>query len=605
MNGTQYNPVNPDENKPKGRNNREANDPFYQPLSPELDYSRRQQVVPNYKDIQDGFNKKEKDGVLSVGNINLYYYDETPYEYAGKNIQKGTNMSTIGEELTFDKVNQVGSIQDGFDKHAQDFFYNLVEETAKIKNGMELMPWQKGYIDPVSGAREIANVNKLFNDYKENIPIAYGYASDLKDAFEKGNGPGGVSKINGLRVNEANMLMSWIKGDPNVYLINNDGQTALYTPKTENNPGAMINLAAFSSAMEENGEYIYRQPEDRDEVLLGIGEFALGNNTDGSGAGLKPMFLDFEKEIITDKMGNQTTVLKNETLAFKPDTYLKAIETAKTDNAIQRRLKDYRFAASLWADLFNKKETYDPSKHYNDLLGLTAKWGVDHQAANLGIGSIEGIYGYDAEGNYTSEGLNTDLKTIRKQSSMNYTKDRDVNKDKILTNETNFNSMADGVIDVMTSGSGAIGLEEVGNSFLGDKAGLKFEAGPNPDNGEMELRFKQPKQYQGDEDEYITVLNPKRTGQLNILDKDNVNRQFSIISETIRSINSKTETFTKTELDKYLAKLKENLKLIAKGEDNKIKPESSSQKIPTNLNSSQRRKKGKTTDIDMSEYDIE
>ena len=119
MNGTEYNPVNPDD-KTKGRNNREANDPFYQPLSPELDYSRRQQVVPNYKDIQNNFNKKEKDGVLSVGNINLYYYDETPYEYAGKNIQKGTNMSTIGEELTFDKVNQVGSVQDGFDKHAQD-----------------------------------------------------------------------------------------------------------------------------------------------------------------------------------------------------------------------------------------------------------------------------------------------------------------------------------------------------------------------------------------------------------------------------------------------------------------------------------------------------
>ena len=518
MNGTEYNPVNPDD-KTKGVNNREVNDPFYQPLSPELDYSRRQKVVPNYNDIQNQFNKKEKSGVLSVGNINLYYYDETPYEYAGKNIQKGTNMSTIGEELTFDKVNQVGSVQDGFDKHAQDFFYNLVEETAKIKNGMELMPWQKGYIDPVSGAREIANVNKLFNDYKDNIPTAYGYASDLKDAFEKGNGPGGVSKINGLRVNEANMLMSWIKGDPNVYLINNDGQTALYTPKTENNPGAMINLAAFSSAMEENGEYIYRQPEDRDEVLLGVGAYTLGNNTDGTGAGLKPMFLDFETDTITDKVGNKTTVLKNETLGFNsPEAYDNAKLTAKGDAAIQRRLKDYRFAASLWADLFNKKENYNPEKNYEELLKLTAKWGVDHQAANLGIGSVEGMYGYDADGEYTQEILNTNLKTIRKQTSSEFQTDNSKDSNKTITNETNFNSMANGIIDVMTSGSGAIGLEEVGNSFIGDQAGLKFEAGQNPESGEMELRFKQPKQYQGDEDDYITVLNPKRTSQLNILD---------------------------------------------------------------------------------------
>jgi hypothetical protein len=249
--------------------------------------------------------------------------------------------------------------------------------------------------------------------------------------------------------------------------------------------------------------------------------------------------------------------------------------------------------------LFNKKETYDPSKHYDQLLGLTAKWGVDHQAANLGIGSIEGIYGYDAEGKYTSEELNTDLKTIRKQSSMNYTKGGDGTKDKILTNETNFNSMAQGVIDVMTSGSGAEGVNSLANSFLGDEAGVEFVT-----DGQ-EIVFSPPKQYEDEETTFQNVLNSNQVNNLNIIEKDNTNRQFSAISETIRAINSRTKTFTTTQLDKYLANLKKNLKLIAKGEDDKIKPESSNQETPTNLNSSQRRNKGKTTDIDMSEYDIE
>jgi len=352
------------------------------------DLNNYQNRVKPWNNVQQQFDKNYNTIKNYGGGITMVVNEPklqgNPYDYAGGKISGMPNSKAMGNNLTFDDVSSVGLGLQDFDKHAEDYFNNLVEQTYMIKSGMNLMPYQDGYVDPMEGSKMLAQINKLFNDYKDNAQAAFGYATYLEEAALKGNkAPGGVSKTTGFRANEADMLIRWKNGDPNIYLVENGSRTALYDPNTE----AIINLDKFGEALTKSQEYIKLIPENYQERMKFIGEGQLGTMTK-EGTGLSENYLDFEYK--TSKDGRK--IIETTNLKFKDGGLEGAIEAAKNDPIVNEILRDNDYAESMWVDIFGRRTLYNPNdpKQQEELRGLIAKKSIHDLAASLGIGTVQG-----------------------------------------------------------------------------------------------------------------------------------------------------------------------------------------------------------------------
>ena len=372
----------------------------------------------DYSKLQNNFNKRLNRNSkvsgparsLNTGVGTIVTYDTAVVNNARNNINQASQSTDIGKTLTFDKVSQIGSVVEGFDKNARDYFDHLVNETYQIKNGMQLMPWQQGYIDPTDGARAVSKINKLFEDYKGNISQAYAYASDLQEAYKKEEGePGAVSLTNLDRTNEAKLLSAWTAGDPNVYLIDNDGETALYRPSINGNPEAILNLSKFGSAMNQEGDYISRV-FDYKTKLDGVGEQYIGSISEDGKKGYIPSVVDYEMESTKD--GQQ--VIKASTVRFKPGMYEKSVEAAaKGDPVIQRILNNPEHARQMWLDVFKAPVPYNPKRDKETLRNLIARKSINDKGMANAMGRVEGMFQIGENGEVISEQVFVDAPTVR------------------------------------------------------------------------------------------------------------------------------------------------------------------------------------------------
>ena len=358
----------------------------------------------DYSKLQNDFNKRIKSKnsrayTINTGVGTIVTYDRDAVTSARNNINQASQMPDIGRTLTFDKVSQIGSVQEGFDKNAKEYMENLVNQTYDIKNGMQLMPWQEGYINATEGSRAIAKINKLFDDYVNNIGQAYAYAGDLGDAYKIKEGEvGAVSLTNFDRTNEAMLLSQWKAGDPNVYLIDNDGETALYRPSLNGKPEAILNLSKFGSAMEQEGDYISRI-FDYKTKLDGVGEQYVGSISEDGKTGYITSVVDYDME--TTKDGQQ--VIKASTVKFKPGMYEKAVEAAaKGDPVIQRILDNPEHARQMWLDVFRAPVPYDPKRDQETLRNLIARKAINDKGMANAMGRVEGSYVIDDNGQVVS-----------------------------------------------------------------------------------------------------------------------------------------------------------------------------------------------------------
>ena len=375
----------------------------------------------DYSKLQNDFNKRlnsnKFDGKaysLNTGVGTIVTFDSSgAVNSARNNINQASSMPDIGRTLSFDKVSQIGSVVEGFDKNAKDYMENLVNETYDIKNGMQLMPWQQGYIDPTDGARQIAKINKLFDDYKNNIGSAYGYASDLKDAYKKKEGEvGAVSLTNLDRTNEAMLLSQWTAGDPNVYLIDNDGETALYRPSLNGKPEAILNLSKFGSAMEQEGDYISRV-FDYKSKLDGVGEQYIGSIDESGKKGYIQSVVDYDLTNTPD--GNQ--VIQASSVRFKPGMYEKSVEAAaKGDPVIQRIMDSPEQSRQMWLDVFKAPVPYDPNRDKETLRNLIARKAINDKGIANAMGRTEGSYVIGSNGEVVSFETFVDAPSVRSTS---------------------------------------------------------------------------------------------------------------------------------------------------------------------------------------------
>ena len=358
----------------------------------------------DYSKLQNDFDKRIKSKnsrayTINTGVGTIVTYDRDAVTSARNNINQASQMPDIGRTLTFDKVSQIGSVQEGFDKNAKEYMENLVNQTYNIKNGMQLMPWQEGYINTTEGSRAIAKINKLFDDYVNNIGQAYAYAGDLGDAYKIKEGEvGAVSLTNFDRTNEAMLLSQWKAGDPNVYLIDNDGETALYRPSLNGKPEAILNLSKFGSAMEQEGDYISRI-FDYKTKLDGVGEQYVGSISEDGKTGYITSVVDYDME--TAKDGKQ--VIKASTVKFKPGMYEKAVEAAaKGDPVIQRILDNPEHARQMWLDVFRAPVPYDAKRDQETLRNLIARKAINDKGMANAMGRVEGSYVIDDNGQVVS-----------------------------------------------------------------------------------------------------------------------------------------------------------------------------------------------------------
>lgn len=379
------------------------------------DLNKYQNKVQPWNNVQQQFDKNYNTIKNYGGGITMVVNEPklqgNPYDYAGGKIGGMPNSKAMGNSLTFDDVSSIGLGLQDFDKHAEDYFNNLVEQTYMIKSGMNLMPYQDGYVDPMEGSKMLAQINKLFNDYKDNAQAAFGYATYLEEAALKGNkAPGGVSKTTGFRANEADMLIRWKNGDPGIYLVENGSRTALYDPNTE----AIINLDKFGEALTKSQEYIKLIPENYQERMKFIGEGQLGTMTK-EGTGLSENYLDFEYK--TSKDGRK--IIETTNLKFKDGGLDGAIEAAKNDPIVNEILRDNDYAESMWVDIFGRRTLYNPNdpKQQEELRGLIAKKSIHDLAASLGIGTVQGEDIELEDGNIKETTFMINPKTLSRSTS--------------------------------------------------------------------------------------------------------------------------------------------------------------------------------------------
>lgn len=240
---------------------------------------------------------------------------------------------------------KVGKVTDGGETYqtaANNYWNNQINEVAKIKQGMNKLPGEEGYIDPVIGARMITNIDSSINKYATGVNQAAAEAIMIDDALKNPIGEEGSLSITNKNLPQAKLLQDWKNGVGGINLESNDqGQTLL----TRDN--VVFNIDAYVDAQDDEVDMFLKVPQYKD-ALISTASVQLGGD---KGENYSSDYYDYK----TEKDGSMVLG----TLVPKEDK-LKELSNnlAIKDKTIIRMANDPIYGKVYWKDVVGRKEEW-------------------------------------------------------------------------------------------------------------------------------------------------------------------------------------------------------------------------------------------------------
>jgi len=240
----------------------------------------------------------------------------------------------------FDKVSSVKGGGETFQGKQNDYWNNQINEVVKIRQGMQKLPGEDGYIDPVVGAKMITNISNSIDTYTTGMSEAAAEAIELKESLRFGVGEENAISVTNMNLKEAKLLQDWVNGESGVGIISNDlGQTIL-----KDSNGTVFNVDEYLVAKDSDRDMFLRVPEYKDR-LTSYAKSRLGGVDND-----KTLSTDFYSYTKTDNGGVNYSTLKVNTKAMEG----LVDEIAKTDTTIRKMAEDPIYGKVYWADVLEQ-----------------------------------------------------------------------------------------------------------------------------------------------------------------------------------------------------------------------------------------------------------
>ena len=245
------------------------------------------------------------------------------------------NREATMYETTYKSLGKIESVDYAtFDDNMRSFFDGKVDDYVKIKNNID-----SGLINPQEGARSLAYISNMIDEYKTLAPKVLAQAKYMMD-----NGAGGNNLLS--KLNDPNLEILFSK------LLEGSGEVTL----AEDNKGKMY-LKGSGKLDGEDWNYD-----------LNLSEFA---KLDGKGDSLAITTVDLDDLGLTDvaKAALEASTYEEQkengsSIAYTNVDQVKRVLSGPMNNAVVDITKGEDFA-SVWADQIYKDKTVDELKEEN------------------------------------------------------------------------------------------------------------------------------------------------------------------------------------------------------------------------------------------------
>ena len=318
--------------------------------------------------------------------------------------------SATAASTMYDKVGKVTGGGATYQQEANDYWNNQINEAVKIKQGMNKLPNEEGYIDPVVGARMITNIDASIDKYSKGVNSAAAEAIIIDDALKNPIGEEGSLSITNTNLPQAKLLQDWSNGVPGIGLESNDqGQTLL------SRDGVVFNIDAYVNAQDDEVEMFLKVPSYKD-ALSSTAAGLLGGS---DGENYSTEYYDYKSE--KDGTMVKGSLVPNEQ-AFKN----LAGKLSNDDKTIMRMANDPIYAKVYWKDVLGQDTTWS---------------GNDNQKQQLRLKLAERSIEIARERNGTQSAKFTDVKIYAPKSGKVSNKNPN-NKSTVTTGVKNFKGWA-------------------------------------------------------------------------------------------------------------------------------------------------------------------
>jgi hypothetical protein len=269
-------------------------------------------------------------------------FDTKIDEMHRKEILQMQKDQAISAATMYQKVGKVTDGGETYQTAANNYWNNQINEVAKIKQGMNKLPGEEGYIDPVIGARMITNIDASINKYATGVNQAAAEAIMIDDALKNPIGEEGSLSITNKNLPQAKLLQDWKNGVGGINLESNDqGQTLL----TRDN--VVFNIDAYVDAQDDEVDMFLKVPQYKD-ALISTATVQLGGE---EGENYSSDYYDYK----TEKDGSMVLG----TLVPKEDKLKElANNLAIKDKTIIRMANDPIYGKVYWKDVVGRKEEW-------------------------------------------------------------------------------------------------------------------------------------------------------------------------------------------------------------------------------------------------------
>ena len=271
-----------------------------------------------------------------------------------KEILQMQKDSATAASTMYDKVGKVTGGGTTYQQEASNYWNNQINEAVKIKQGMNKLPNEEGYIDPVIGARMITNIDSSIDKYSTGVNSAAAEAVIIDDALKNPIGEEGSLSITNTNLPQAKLLQDWSNGVPGIGLESNDqGQTLL------TRDGVVFNIDAYVDAQDDEVDMFLKVPSYKDQ----LSSTAVGLLGGGDGENYSTEYYDYKSE--KDGTMVKGSLVPNEE-AFKN----LAGKLSNNDKTIMRMANDPIYAKVYWKDVLGQKTTWSGDDNQKQQLRL-------------------------------------------------------------------------------------------------------------------------------------------------------------------------------------------------------------------------------------------
>jgi hypothetical protein len=297
----------------------------------------------------------QQQGIAEMNDKRLREQFDTRMDAARrKEILQMQKDSAKAASTMYDKVGKVTGGGTTYQQEASNYWNNQINEAVKIKQGMNKLPNEEGYIDPVIGARMIANIDSSIDKYSTGVNSAAAEAVIIDDALKNPIGEEGSLSITNNNLPQAKLLQDWSNGVPGIGLESNDqGQTLL------TRDGVVFNIDAYVNAQDDEVDMFLKVPSYKDQ----LSSTAVGLLGGADGENYSTEYYDYKSE--KDGTMVKGSLVPNEK-AFKN----LAGKLSNNDKTIMRMANDPIYAKVYWKDVLGQKTTWSGDDNQKQQLRL-------------------------------------------------------------------------------------------------------------------------------------------------------------------------------------------------------------------------------------------